>query len=89
MKVRYELFVLGYRLYGKHGAGSKGQGGRSEVRDQKTAAYLGSGVPRRAELSITGYQLKGKIIKLEGEEQSIACLLAKAFGLGNLGRVRW
>ncbi len=44
---------------------------------------------RCCELSVTGYQLKGKIIKLEGEEQSLACLLAKAFGLGNLGRVRW
>ena len=79
---RCALAVIGYLESGE-------PEGRSEVRDQKTAAYLGSGVPRRAELSVTGYQLKGKIIKLEGEEQSLACLLAKAFGLGNLGRVRW
>ena len=81
--------VIGYTGSMELGARGKEEGQKSEVRDQKTAAYLGSGVPRRAELSITGYQLKGKIIKLEGEEQSLACLLAKAFGLGNLGRVRW
>jgi len=46
-------------------------------------------VPRRAELSVIQYQLIGKITKSEGEQRSLACLLAKAFGLGNLCGVRW
>src|SRR5205085_9907531 len=45
-------------------------------------------VPGRAELSVIHYQLIGKITKSEGEQGSLACLLAKAFGLGNLCGVR-
>jgi hypothetical protein len=43
----------------------------------------------RAASGRIGYQLIGKIIKSEGEQRSLACLLTKAFGLGNIGRVRW
>jgi len=41
-----------------------------------------------AERRVIGYQLIGKITKSEGKQRSLACLLAKAFRLGNLGGVR-
>jgi len=88
-----ELWIIGrsdtttlrasrYRLFGKRGAGGKGRSQRPE--DSRLPRLR-----RTEEGGVIGYQSKGKIIKLEGEEQSLACLLAKAFGLGNLGRVRW
>jgi len=47
---------------------------------------------RRCALAVIGYLESGEPegkAELEGEEQSLACLLAKAFGLGNLCGVRW
>jgi hypothetical protein len=61
---------------------------RSELTDSRLRQGYDA-TSRRVEGGVIGYQLIGRIIKLGGEERSLACLLAKAFGLGNLGGVRW